>query len=129
MSHTVYKLGFNVILCLNIISLCFKLIIIHNHTPKQNEIRIKPRILNHNIYIAIRFPTTESVFLTVFYIRQNIGKGNFFNITYYPCIRSAVKSMANLAKPGQARLAKVLAGLARKAWPGKAGKPGSRPGF
>ena len=120
MSHTVCKLGFNVILCLNIISLCFKLTIIHNHTPKQNEIRIKPRILNHNIYIAIWFPTTESVSLTVFYIRQNIGKGNFFNITYYPCIRSAVKSMASLAKPGQARLAKVLAGLARKAWPGKA---------
>ena len=34
--------------------------------------------------------------------------------------RSAVKTMASPAKPGQARLAKVLAGLARKAWSGKA---------
>ena len=35
----------------NFISLCCKLIIIHYHTPKQREIKFKPRIkLNHNIY-------------------------------------------------------------------------------
>ena len=34
----------------NFISLCCKLIIIHYHTPKQREIKFKPRIkLNHNI--------------------------------------------------------------------------------
>ena len=46
-----YMLWFNVILGLNFISLCFKLIIIHYHTQKQREIKFKPRIkLNHNIY-------------------------------------------------------------------------------
>ena len=44
-------LWFNFILGLNFISLCFKLIIIYYHTPKQREIKFKPRIkLNHNIY-------------------------------------------------------------------------------
>ena len=48
----VYMLWFNFILGLNFISLCFKLIIIYYHTPKQREIKFKPRIkLNHNIYI------------------------------------------------------------------------------
>ena len=42
---------FNYILGLNFISLCFKLINIHYHTPKHRELKIKPRIkLNHNIY-------------------------------------------------------------------------------
>ena len=36
---------------LNFIFLCFKVIIIHYHTPKQKKIIFKPRIkLNHNIY-------------------------------------------------------------------------------
>ena len=44
-------LWFNFILGLTFISLCFKLIIIHYHTPKQREIKFKPRIkLNHNTY-------------------------------------------------------------------------------
>ena len=29
---------------LNIIFLCFKLIIVHHHTPKDREIKLKPRI-------------------------------------------------------------------------------------
>ena len=34
--------------------LCFKLIIIHYHTPKQREIKFEPRIkLNHNTCILI----------------------------------------------------------------------------
>ena len=46
-----YLLWFNFILGLNFISLCFKLSIIHYHTPKQGEIKFKPRIkLNHNIF-------------------------------------------------------------------------------
>ena len=46
-----YMLWFNFILGLNFISLCFKLIIIDNHTPKQRKIKFKPRVkLNHNIY-------------------------------------------------------------------------------
>ena len=33
--------------------LCFKLIIIHYHTPKQRKIKYKPRIkLNLNIYMV-----------------------------------------------------------------------------
>ena len=44
-------LSFNFILGFNFIFLCFKLIIIHYHTPKQREIICKPRIiLNHNMY-------------------------------------------------------------------------------
>ena len=47
---SVYMLWFNFILGLNFISLCFKLIIIHYHTPKQRKIKFKPRIkLNHNM--------------------------------------------------------------------------------
>ena len=42
----------NFILGLNYISLCFKLIIIHYHTPNQREIKSKLRIkLNHSIYM------------------------------------------------------------------------------
>ena len=41
----------SIILGLNFISLCFKLIIIRYHTQKQREIKHKPRIkLNHNMY-------------------------------------------------------------------------------
>ena len=44
-------LWFNFILGLNFIFLCFKLVIIHYHTPKQRKIKLKPRIkLNHHIY-------------------------------------------------------------------------------
>ena len=54
MSLTVYMLWFNFILCLNFISLCFKLINIHYHTPKQRKRKVKPRVkLNHNIYLNI----------------------------------------------------------------------------
>ena len=51
-------LWFNFILGLKFISLCFKLISIHYHTPKQrqNLIKFKPRIkLNHNIYVVVNF--------------------------------------------------------------------------
>ena len=48
--EAIYMLWFNFILGLIFISLCFKLIIIYYHAPKQREIKIKPRIkLNHNI--------------------------------------------------------------------------------
>ena len=47
-----HMLWVNFILGLNFISFCFKLIIIHYHTPKQREIKFKPRIkLNHNTYM------------------------------------------------------------------------------
>ena len=40
------------VLGLIFIFLCSKLIITHNHTPKQREIKIKRRIrLNHNMVI------------------------------------------------------------------------------
>ena len=49
-------LWFNFILGLEYIFLCFKLIIIQYHTPKQRKIKSKPRIkLNHNTYNAIAF--------------------------------------------------------------------------
>ena len=49
-------LWFNFIPGLNFISLCFKLIIIDYHTPKQRKIKFKARIkLNHNIYIYITY--------------------------------------------------------------------------
>ena len=44
-------LWFNFILGSNYISPCFKLFTIYYHTPKQREIKFKPRIkLNHNIF-------------------------------------------------------------------------------
>ena len=47
-------LWFNFIIGLNFISLCFKLIVIYYHTPKQREIKFKPRIkLNHNMYFPV----------------------------------------------------------------------------
>ena len=50
-----YMLWFSFILGLHFIFLCFKLIIIHYHTPKQRKIKFKPRMkLNHNIYIKRR---------------------------------------------------------------------------
>ena len=43
-------LWFNFILDLNFVFLCFKLIIVHNHTHRTKEIkRIK---LNHKIYLS-----------------------------------------------------------------------------
>ena len=48
-----YTLWFNFILGSNFFFLCFKLIFIHNHTPKQREIKFDPRIkLNRNIHVA-----------------------------------------------------------------------------
>ena len=50
-----YMLWFNFILGLNFNFLCFTLITIHCHTPKQRKIKYKPRIkLNHNIYTIMR---------------------------------------------------------------------------
>ena len=50
----VYMLWFNFIFGLNFIFLCFRLIIIHYHTPKQREIKFEQRInLNHNINITL----------------------------------------------------------------------------
>ena len=44
---------FSFILGLNFIFLCFKVIIIHYHTPKQKKRKFKPRIkLDNNIYIS-----------------------------------------------------------------------------
>ena len=51
-------LWLNFILGLNFIFFCFKLNIIHYHTPKQREIIFKSRIkLSHNIYTLI--PTLD----------------------------------------------------------------------
>ena len=51
------SLWFNIILGLNFISSCFKLIIRHYYTPKQRGIKTKPRIkLIHNI--SHLFPLT-----------------------------------------------------------------------
>ena len=48
----VYMWWFNFIFGSNFIFLCFKLLNIRYHTPKQRKIKFKPRIkLNHNIYI------------------------------------------------------------------------------
>ena len=45
------KLWFSFILGLNSISICFKLVKIHYHIPKQRKIKFKPRIkLNHKVY-------------------------------------------------------------------------------
>ena len=47
----IYYFYFIFVLGLNFIFLCFKLIIIHYHTPKQSIIKFKPRMkLNHNTY-------------------------------------------------------------------------------
>ena len=49
-------LWFNVILGLNFIFPHFKLIVIHCHTPKQREMKLKPRIkLNYNMVILQRY--------------------------------------------------------------------------
>ena len=49
--NTVYRCCGSVLsLVFNFTSLCFKLIIIYYHAPKQREIKFKPKIkLNHNI--------------------------------------------------------------------------------
>ena len=46
-----------------------------------------------------------------------------------PCIRSAVKNLASLAKPGQARFSGFLAKLTGKMRPGKAWQAWPRPSF
>ena len=43
-----YMLGFNFILSLKFIFFCFKLVILHHHTQKQNK--TKQKKMNHNIY-------------------------------------------------------------------------------
>ena len=44
------------------IPLCCKLIIIHYYTPKQREIKFKPRIkLNHNIYVQSSFHAARDI--------------------------------------------------------------------
>ena len=48
-----YMLWFIFILGLNVVFFCFKLIIIHYHTPKQKKIKFKPKIkLNRNRYFV-----------------------------------------------------------------------------
>ena len=48
---SIYMLWFSFILGLNLNFFCFEVIIIYYHSPKQKEIKFKPRIeLNHNIY-------------------------------------------------------------------------------
>ena len=60
----IYMLWFNFIFGLNYISFCFKLIITHYHTPKQREIKFKPRIkLNNNIYIFFSLLPSVPFFL------------------------------------------------------------------
>ena len=44
LAFQLYILWFNFILGLSFISLCYKLIIIHHHTPKQREIKTKDEI-------------------------------------------------------------------------------------
>ena len=67
---TVYMLWFNFFPGLNFIFLCLKVIIIHYHTPKQREIKFKPRIkLNHNIYIFARS------FSRAYKLRDLYGRG------------------------------------------------------
>ena len=64
----VYMLWFDFILGSNFIFLCFKLIIIHYHTPKQRKMKFEPRIkLNHNIY---------SIVLVIFlHLKERKGNG------------------------------------------------------
>ena len=58
---------FNFFFGLNFISLCYKLIIMHYHTPKQREIRFKPRIkLNHNIKILTTGLRCSGIFQSSF---------------------------------------------------------------
>ena len=44
LAFQLYILWFNFILGLNFISLCYTLIIIHHHTPKQSKIKTKDKI-------------------------------------------------------------------------------------
>ena len=58
-AQTCLPVIFMFMLWFNFISLCFKLIIIHYHTPKQREIKFEPRIkLNHNIYMFGEYSLT-----------------------------------------------------------------------
>ena len=64
---TLRMLWFNFILGLIFISHCFKLIIMHYHTPKQREIKFKPRIkLNHNMYITLPFGLPSAPYIFFF---------------------------------------------------------------
>ena len=78
-SSLLFMLWFNFILGLNFISLCFKLIIIYYRTPKQREIKLKPRIkLNHNIYMDLESRQNKTVHpdrghLFYFFIRSRFG--------------------------------------------------------
>ena len=59
-SEHIHMLWFIFILGLSFIFLCFKLIIIHYHTPKQRKIKFKPRIkLNSNTYVVVYDFLTE----------------------------------------------------------------------
>ena len=55
-SNLVYMLWFCFILGSNIIFLCFKLIIIYYHRPKQKKIK-----LNHNIYTLLRSRESQNL--------------------------------------------------------------------
>ena len=56
-----YMLWFIFFLRLFFIFLCFKLIIIDYHTPKQEEIKFRPWIkLNHKIYVPFSVAVKES---------------------------------------------------------------------
>ena len=64
---TLCMLWFNFILGLIFICHCFKLIIMHYHTPKQREIKFKPRIkLNHNMYITLPFGLPSAPYIFFF---------------------------------------------------------------
>ena len=67
-SVQVYMLWFNFILGLNFIFLCFKVIIIHYHTPKQRLKKFKPRIkLNYNIYINVSYTLYSLIYYNLLY--------------------------------------------------------------
>ncbi len=71
-----------------------------------------------------KIPIAYSVRYRVFSIQKRVG-----DVGACPCIRSAVKSVVSLAKPGLAGLSGLYATLARKVRPGKAWQPWPRPGY
>ena len=61
------------ILGLNFILLCLKSTIIHFHTPKQRNIKLKPRIkLNHNIWPVLYKYDLRKSFFVVFFLNLGI---------------------------------------------------------
>ena len=67
---------FNFNLWLKFHCLCFKLIIIHYDTPKQREIKSKPRIkLNHNKYkidhVFLNYRHPKKLDCTSFSLKKN----------------------------------------------------------